>query len=81
LQITKKGAAMSAQDPLAAFHAADPPYQQALAELRTLEYARDHALLSARRAGCSPAAIAAETGLRPAEVRRMLERAQRAEDA
>jgi hypothetical protein len=72
---------MSAPDPLAAFRAADPPYQQALAELRALEYARDHALLAARRAGCSPAAIAAEIGLQPAEVRRMLARAQRAEDA
>ena len=72
---------MSPSDPLAAFRAADPPYQQALDELRALEYARDHALLTARRAGCSPAAIAAATGLRPAEVRRMLARAQRSDGA
>jgi hypothetical protein len=69
------------EDPLADFRAADPPYQQALAELRALEYTRDSALFTAQRAGHSPAAIAADTGLRLAEVRRMLARAQRAEGA
>ena len=42
---------MSGPDPLAAFRAADPPYQHAREELRALEYARDQALLDARRSG------------------------------
>lgn len=62
-------------DPLAAFRAADAPYQQALEDLRALEYARDQALLDARRAGLSEADLIASTGMPRSEVRRMLARA------
>jgi DNA-directed RNA polymerase specialized sigma24 family protein len=70
---------MPAPDPLAAFRAADPPYQQALEELRALEFARGQALLQAHRSGLSQAAIAAETRVSRNEVRRMLARAGRTE--
>src|SRR4051812_9890494 len=47
---TDERSTMSA-DPLAAFRAADPPYQHALEELRALEDTRDQALLEARLGG------------------------------
>jgi DNA-directed RNA polymerase specialized sigma24 family protein len=70
---------MSVPDPLAAFRAADPPYQQAREELRALEFAREQALLAAHCAGLSQTALAAETGLSRDEVRRLLARAARAD--
>jgi transcriptional regulator with XRE-family HTH domain len=70
---------MPASDLLAAFYAADPPHQQALEELRALEFTRDQALLQAHRGGLPQVAIAAETGLSRDEVRRMLARAERAD--
>jgi DNA-directed RNA polymerase specialized sigma24 family protein len=70
---------MPAPDPLAAFRAADPPYQQALEELRALEFAREQALRGAHRGGLSQTAIAADTGLSRDEVRRILMRAARVE--
>jgi hypothetical protein len=69
---------MAAPDPLAAFRAADPPYQQALEELRALVFAREQALLDAHRAGLSQVALAADTGLSREAVRRILARAARA---
>ena len=69
---------MPAPDPLAAFRAADPPYQHALEELRALEFAREQGLLAAHTAGLSPAELAARTGLAITEVDRLLVRAERA---
>jgi predicted RNase H-like HicB family nuclease len=71
---------MSRFDPLAAFRVADPPYQQALTELRAAEHARDAALLEARRSGLGDHHLLAASGLELLELWTALGRANAAEN-
>lgn len=75
----ERNSTVSEPDPLAAFRAADRPYQQALQELRAAEHARDAALLEARRSGLGDDHLLRATELELLELWTALARANAAE--